>query len=60
MRLYVLKRFSRPCVIRVTQLCDAGVVPPKLPYEGEDPYAIGYHDEGVPLRHALLAVQEVT
>ena len=49
---------SSPRIIRVTRLCYAGVCSPKLPYEGEDPYVIGYHGEGVPLGHALLAVRE--
>ena len=51
---------SPPLVIRVPHLCYAGVWPPKLPYEEEDPYAIGDHGKGVPLGHALLAVQELT
>ena len=35
-------------------------VPPKLPYKGEYPYAIGNNGKGGPLCYALLAVQEVT
>ena len=37
----------------------SGVIPLQDPYEGEDPDAICNHGEGVPLGHALLAVQEV-
>ena len=57
---YVRKLTSCPRIIRVTQLCYSGMCPPKLPYEGQDPDVIGDHGEGVPLGHALLAVQEVT
>ena len=60
MRLYVLELSSRPHVIRIPWLCDAGVGSPKLTNEGEEPYAIGYRGEEVHLGHALLDVQEVT
>ena len=43
-----------------TCLCFAGVCPPKFPYERDYPYVIGDHGKGVPMGHALLAVQEVT
>ena len=46
-------------VIRIPRLYDAGVGSPKLPDEGDDPDSICDHGEGVPLGHALLAVQEV-
>ena len=46
-----------PRVIRIPRLRYAGVGSPKLPDEGEDPYAICDHGEGVPLGHALLAMQ---
>ena len=59
MRLYVLEISSLPRVNRLPRLCDAGVGSSKLPNEGGDTYAIGYHGEGVPLGHALLAVREV-
>ena len=49
----------RPRVIRIPWLVDLGMVHPQDPYEGEDPDAISDHGEGVPLGHALLAVQEV-
>ena len=57
MHLYVLKVSFSPRIIRVPRMCDTGVGSPKLPQEGEDPYAIGYHGKGVPLVHNLLAVQ---
>ena len=60
MRLYVLGLSTRSRVIRVQRLCDARVVSSKIPIEGEYPYAICYHGEGVPLGHTLFAVQEVT
>ena len=48
---------THPPVIRIPRLHDVGVVSREVPYEGEDPYAISYHGEGVPLGHAFLAVQ---
>ena len=60
MRQYVYELPSSLHIIRVPRLCDAGVEPLNLPNEGEEPDAIGNNGEGVPLGHALLAVQEVT
>ena len=60
MRQDVRELSSRPRIICVPQLCYAGGCTLKLPYEGGDPYAIGYHGEGVPLGHSLLALQELT
>ena len=50
---------TRPRVVYIPWLCDAWVVSPEVPDEWEDPYAICDHGKGVPLGHALLAVQEV-
>ena len=56
----ILRNFPpRPRVIRIPRLVDLGMVRPEDPYEGEDPDAISDHGKGVPLGHALLAVQEV-
>ena len=41
-------------------MCYAGVCPPKISYEREDPDAIGDHGKGVPQSDALLAMQEAT
>ena len=48
-----------PRFICIPRLRDMGVVSPEVTDEREDPYAICDHGEGVPLGHALLAVQEV-
>ena len=45
--------------MRIPRLRDLGMVSPEDPYEGEDPDVIINNGEGVPLGHALLAVQEV-
>ena len=49
----------RRCIVCIPRLGDLGMVCPEDPYEGEDPDAICDHGKGVPLGHALLAVQEV-
>ena len=59
MRDAVFKLPPCPHIICVPRLCGVGVGPQNLPDEGEDPNAICNHDEGVPLGHALLYVQEV-
>ena len=56
---YLLERPSCPRVISVPCLSDLGVVVPKFPDKGEDPYAICNRGKGVPLGHALLAMQEL-
>ena len=50
---------THPRVVRIPWLRDVGVVSPEGPYKVEEPYAISNHGEGVPLGHALLAVQGV-
>ena len=49
----------QPRVISIPWMSDAGVSSTEILDEGEEPYAICDHGKGVPLRHALLAVQEV-
>ena len=56
---YLLELSSRPRVIIVQWLSDPGVVALKLPDNREDLYAIYNYDEGFPLGHTLLAMQEV-
>ena len=60
MRHYVHDLSSSPHIICIQRMCDVRVGSPKIPYEGEEPYTIGYNGKGVPLVHALLDVQEVT
>ena len=49
----------RPHVIRVSCLGDAGVCVPELFDKKEDTYAVYHYGSGVPMGHALLAMQEV-
>ena len=55
----ITKLSPRPRIIRIPRLGDLGMVLTQDPYEGEDPDTIIDHGEGVPLGHALLALQEV-
>ena len=54
-----MERLSCPHIISVPWLSELGVGVLKLPDKGEDNYTIRNHGKGVPLGHALLAMQEV-
>ena len=54
------KSSACPCVISIPWLSNAGLGRLEVPDKGEDPQAIGDHDQEVPLCHPLLSVKEVT
>ena len=55
-----LEGATRPSVIRIPGLCDAGVGLPQLLDDGEDPQPISHHLQWISLGQPLLTVEQAT